>query len=583
MVSSRFRKSLAAIATVIKNAQAPLPWLLAVAGGFVLVALLGALPPIFTGRIVDALQHLRATDAMYQLGLYVAVTIGYGVVGGFSTYATAALREALVRNLRLALMAKLQRARFDELSAITLGEVATRITADIEMMCNQLEYSVLPTLQGAISIAATAAIMLTQNVPLSIVSFTLVAFVIIPLRVVTPRLAAMQKDYSSMRDDLCGTVNETANLGAQALLRNVRAAARERTLLRDLVDRMRRMRLAQTALGETANLATILLNVLGPVAILGVGTYLLLHHQIASIGVIITFLMFHGRLAGPFAGLSSLPMQIASVGVLANRLVDIFGLREEVSGAAIFANGTIDMREIRIARDGRTILDGASVSIPRGGRIAIVGPSGSGKSTLAMLPLRLYDPDSGSVRIGGQGVSDFDLGDLRNAVALVSQDPLIFDTSLYENLTYTNPSVSQERVLEAIDFCLLGDLVATLPEGLQTRLGQRGFRLSGGERQRICLARAILGDPQILILDEALTGVDAESEATITAGLRERLVAGTLVVVTHRLRAIAEFDSIIVVEGGRVSAQGTDAELCATSDWYGNAVRFARTPLEVAR
>jgi ATP-binding cassette, subfamily B, bacterial len=580
MLSQRFRDSIAAVRCVLSHAKPPLGWTLASMACFLAVASLGVFPPLFTANIVDALQRRDVAVAFHALAAYVAVSLLFAVAQFASSYATGCLRETLVVNLRVALMAKLRSASFAELTTLTLGEIANRIANDIEMLCNQLEYCTVPLIQGVVSIVAVAIAMLTQNVELSLVSFGLVALVLVPIRLVTPKLSAQQKRISAMRDDLCGTINETANLSALALLRNQSAAKREGARLLDLVWRTRAARLKQMVTAEWASLATTGLSLLGPIAILGIGATLLVEHKLQSLGIIIAFLMFYARLAAPFGSMSGLSLQVSAIGVVAHRLMDIFNLDDEVSGDAGFELDVLALRAVSVVRGGRTLLDDVDLRVERGCHAAIVGPSGSGKSTLATLIPRLYDATAGDVTIGGERIGDLRLESLRESVALVSQDPLIFDTSLLENLTYTRPDAPLGDVLYAIEIAGLEDVVARLSDGLDTRLGQRGFRLSGGERQRICVARALVQRPDVLVLDEALTGVDVEHEMQILRAIRSFMKGRTMIVITHRIGSVAEFDPIFVMERGRIRARGSHEDLRAGDAWYRAVTDSARVYAE---
>ncbi|MHB8462243.1 MAG: ABC transporter ATP-binding protein [Vulcanimicrobiaceae bacterium] len=568
MASSRFAESLAEVRTVVARAHPPLPWLLAIVATFLVVGGFGAIPPLFTAKIIDALQHADGNGAMHSLGMYVVVTLIYGIAQFGSTYATSAFRETLVRNLRIALISTLQRARFDDLSKLSLGEITTRITSDIDSLCNQLEYSVVPTVQGLVTIVATAIVMLTQSVSLSLVSFVFVGLIFIPIRIITPRLRAQQQRLSAMRDEFTGNLNENANLSALALLRNRRAAEAQLFSIKGLTERMRSLRLLQLVTAEGASFATTVLGLLGPTAILAIGTTLLLTHRIHSVGLIVAFLMLHSRLAAPFSAMSSLPLQMSALGVLAHRLIDIFSLREESSGTKPFVYGPLSAENVSVIRDDRTILSRANAHFDSGAHVALVGPSGSGKTTLATMFLRIYDPNSGSVSIAGTPLPEISLDSLREHVAIVSQDPLVFDASVLDNLRYTNPGASSDIIDRAIDVCHLRDVIDRLPEGLETRVGQRGFRLSGGERQRICVARALIQRPDILVLDEALSGVDVETETSILDTIAADMKGKTLLVVTHRLASIADFPCIAVLENGEVIVMGDHTHVRDVSPWY---------------
>jgi ATP-binding cassette subfamily B protein len=574
-MNSRTESSLAAARRLAAVGKPPLWWGAGVIATLVVSAALGTLPPLFTGRIVDALQALNAKLAMQELAAFVAVTLIAGIASFANTYSSTVFREAIARNLRVFMMHKLLRARLGGLEKLTLGEIANRINVDVHELCSRFEYSLFPSLQGICALIATAAVMLALDYRFALISFAAVAFGVLPTKLTTARYTALQRQELKVQDELAGALNESATLSALALLRNARAAARESAAYAGLADRSRHLRLSSSLLSGIAGFATTLVNLAGPIAVLALGAYLLLHHAV-SVGTIVTFLMYQARLYGPFAGLSVLPLQLASIGVTAGRVLEIADLEEETSGDRPFVAGDVALSGVSVVRERRTIVNDANVHVPHGARAAIVGASGSGKSTIAMLLLRLHDTAAGTLRIAGHDVRDIDLARLREAVAVVAQDPLIFDTTLLENLTYTNPLATRSAIDRAVRLCRLDEVVARLPEGLDARLGQRGFRLSGGERQRICLARALLQDPEILVLDEALTGVDVETEARIVADLRDELHGKTLIVITHRLASIEEFDPIVVVEEGEITVQGTHAEACAASQWYRVASQASR-------
>jgi ABC-type multidrug transport system fused ATPase/permease subunit len=257
-------------------------------------------------------------------------------------------------------------------------------------------------------------------------------------------------------------------------------------------------------------------------------------------------------MSGAFTSLSSLQVTVATISVVAQRLLDLLGLQEETSGNIPFKPGRLDLKGVCVTRNGRPILRHLTMSVPRGYHVGLVGASGAGKSTLASLLIRLYDPHDGLISIAGVDLRDIALASLRAEVVIVPQDALIFDMSLRDNITLMSPEVANEALSEALTTCGLDDLLARLPEGIQSPLGQRGFRLSGGERQRVCLARAILQTPQVLILDEALSGVDLETEERILRRLRRLFRNRTIITITHRVKSIADLDMIFFMSDGKI-------------------------------
>lgn len=568
-------QSLRAIVRVIRGGRPPIGWAISAAASLAFVAAINVLPPMFTGRIIDALQHGNATATMRQLGAYVLVTILAAVLGFFNSYATSTFRESIARNLRVSLMEKLLRARLCALERLSFGEVANRLSDDLDGLCYKFEYSLFPTVQAACVLIATLTAMFAIDKRFAAISCVAVAISVLPSRLVAARFTSLQRNEAGNHDRRASAVSENATVAALALLRHPRAAARQLARYAALADEARSIRLGSAATSGIASVLTTLINLTGPAAVLALGAVLLLHHA-STVGTIVTFLLFQSRLYGPFSSLSTLPLQITGCGVLAQRVLEIADMEEESSGNAAFGGGDIAIASISVVKSERTIVDDAHLTIENGTHVALVGPSGAGKSTIGSLLLRLHDPSRGTIRVGGLELPAFDLRSLREAVVLVPQDPLVFDTTLRDNLTYLNPTASDDDVEGAVDACALREVIDRLPERYETHLGQRGFRLSGGERQRVCVARALIARPQTIVLDEALTGVDVEAEARILDRLRELYQGRTLIVVTHRLHSIVNFDRIFVIEDGRVTASGSHAQATAASPWYRDASATAR-------
>ncbi|MGH9070197.1 MAG: ABC transporter ATP-binding protein, partial [Acidimicrobiales bacterium] len=216
----------------------------------------------------------------------------------------------------------------------------------------------------------------------------------------------------------------------------------------------------------------------------------------------------------------------------------------------------------------KPVLKEVSLTIPAGSQVGIVGPNGSGKSTLLWLLLRFYDPDSGRIAIGGHDLRELDVADIRSAVAFVSQDVYLFDDTLEANLRYGRPDASSDQVAAAVDAAGVAGMLGELPDGLATRLGERGLRLSGGQRQRVALARALLKDAPILALDEATSHLDYEAEAALKTSLRAATSGRTVVLIAHRLSSIRDLDNIVVIDAGRVVEQGSHDDLVAHGGIY---------------
>lgn len=559
---------LAAIRRLLVIGRPPFWTLIALGATLLLSATLSVLPPLFIGRVIDALQHRAFSEVLRQLGWYALVTAGFGAIQVIDGFSSTVLQETLGRNLRVGLITKLSRVRFDALSQLTPGEISNRATGDVSGLSTQLQYSLFPTLLSLCTLAATIAAMVRLDPRLAGVAIVFALLTIVPMRLSAARMAALHKSQSEAGDELYGELQEDSTLQGLAILRNAQATAKRLARFSNINAKIFQLGVAQSILSEGTGLASTIVSMLGPAAVMALGAYLAVKGEITT-GTIVTILIYQSRMSGSFSALSSLQITFATIAVVVRRLLDVVDLPEEQSGNRPFALGALSIRSLSMTRDRRTVLDKVTLTVENGEHAAIVGPSGAGKSTLASLIVRLYDPDSGSIAVGGTDLTDISLESLRTSVAVVPQDPMIFDDTFLENVILMRSEVSDDELARVIALCSLEGVVARLPVGMKTRLGQRGFRLSGGERQRICLARAVLQNPQILVLDEALSGVDIETEREILSALRSRFEGRTLIAITHRLGSIAGFDRIFVLQRGQIVAEGVYEDLRMRSAFVG--------------
>jgi ATP-binding cassette subfamily B protein len=515
-----------------------------------LTSIVSVLPPLFIGRMVDALQHREFVRVFAQLGAYLGVTLLLNGVQLGEGYSSTVFRESVTRNLRIALLVKLNRVRFDALAQLTPGAISNRAIGGISALAVQLQYSIFPTLLSLCTLVATVAAILRLDVRLAGAALFFAVFTLLPPRLTSRPTAALQKRQAEAMDDLSDELQESSTLQGLALLRNPSAQGRRLERFATVAGKIFRFGVLQSLLTDGTALVSTLLNSLGPVAIMAIGALLVVRGQI-TVGTIVTVLIYQSRMTGPFGTLASLQLTFAAARVVAERLLEVLDLPEEHSGDQPFSPGALVMRDVSVTRERRTTLDEVTLDVPAGAHIAIVGPSAAGKSTLVSLLLR-FAPYTGLIEIGGVDLTDVDLDSLRRCAAIVAQDPLILNATLRENLTLMRDRVSEAELNAVIELCAMDAVVARLPRGMETVLGHRGFRLSGGERQRICLARAVLQDPALLVLDEALSGVDLETEGRIVTALRARFRDRMLIAITHRVASVAGFDRVFVLREGRL-------------------------------
>lgn len=540
--------------------------------GLVLTSLLAVLPPLFIGAIVDALQHHNLPFAFHELLLYVGVALGSTVVSLANAYVSRVQWERFTRHLRLALVSKLHHARFSALENLTFGEIGNRITGDVYALRATLENLITPSLTASFMLVATIAVMVREDVVLAAVALAFTSLSFLPQLASKTYFVSNQKKRAMTSDEFYGALLEYGRLAALVIMRNAAATRSGMDRMRDVTQRLYSLSLAQGAVGSFVSFGSSVVSMIAPCAVLAVGAYAVVHGRLST-GTLVTLLIYQSRLANPIGSFSQLQVTLASLGVITHRLMEVAGLPDEESGALPFKPGTIALRGVNVLKNGQSVLTDVDLTVDRGAQIAIIGPSGAGKTSLALLMLRILDLHSGDVRVGGTEVSHFSLESLRTEVCVVGQEPLLFENSMLYNLTLTNPDADSNDLTNAIRICKLNGIIGRLPDGLNTRLGRRGVQLSGGECQRICLARGILQGASVLVLDEALSGVDLEMEREIITDLRSAFVGRTLIVITHRVASVADFDSIIVMDHGRIVAQGSHETLCRLDAWYANMSR----------
>lgn len=547
------RKDFTGYRNLFRLGRAPLWTLVTIPFLIVFSAAVNVLPPLLIGRIVDGLEEHRTSAIFRDLLIYIAVTVTLVIGALVQSYSTSIFRETLSRNLKLCLIKHVLDAQMEPLAGLTLGQVTNRIMGDASQLGGQFQIALFPVISTVCALVATIVAMISIDYRLAAVAIICSVVVLIPARLARPHIASLQAQSASASDQFMAGLTESMSISGLVALRNSAALNRKHADFSAMTSNLFKLGVSLVVVGSVASAGSILGNMIGPSGVLVLGVFLGAHGLITA-GSIVSILMYQSRLSGPISTISQLQVSLAQMRVTADRILELASLAPEEDGTALLERGGIALEHVSLKRAGRKILHDVTFEISEGEHIGLVGPSGSGKSTLASLLIRLRDPDSGSISIGSVKLADISLEALRAGVCLVSQEAFIFDSSIRENILLGASEREVGMTLdEAVRIVHLSDLIARLPSGLDSMVGPRAAGLSEGERKRICLARAVIRQPSILILDEALTGVESVMERRIVADLRRAFAGRTIVLITHHLEAIDELDRVIALQDGRLT------------------------------
>jgi len=418
-----------------------------------------------------------------------------------------------------------------------------------------------------------------MNWRLSLLAIVVVPLMILPLAPVGRRMYEIRKRTREKRDEIESITQETLSISGITLIKSFAREAYERARFYDVGTRLMKLEISLAMVGRWFIGAITAMVVVGPALVWLGGGWLAIKGQLST-GVIVAFVtLIVGRLYGPAATLAGIQVQIVSALAVFERIFEYLDMETEPydapsARALTEIRGDIVFENVRFsyAHD-RTALDGVSFHVTPGQLAAFVGPSGAGKTTITQLVPRFYDPQSGRVCIDGTDVRTITLDSLRSGIGIVTQETYLFHDSIENNLRYARPDASEEQVHAAARAANIHDFILSLPDGYATIVGERGHKLSGGERQRLAIARVLLKDPRILILDEATSSLDSHNEAAIQAALDPLMRGRTSLVIAHRLSTILSADVIFVIEGGRVVEQGTHGVLLARGGAYARLYR----------
>ncbi len=571
---------------------------------FLVVTVLGSAVtvavPVLAGRVVNAITGggPDARSTVVRLALVIAglafVSAGLSLV---ERYYSARIGEGLIFTLRSRVFDHVQRMPLAFFTRTQTGALVSRLNSDVIGAQRALTGTLAGVVSNVVQLLVTVGVMVQISWQITGLSLVLLPLFVVPAQRFGRWLSAITRESYDLNAAMNNTMTERFNVSGALLVKLFGRPDEEARDFSSRAGRVRDIGITSAMYSRAFLVALTLVTSLATAAVYGIGGVLALSGQLNP-GEVVTLALLLTRLYGPLTALSSVQVDVMSALVSFERVFEVLDLPPAIDErpdpvalpreAAAVEFDAVDFRyptaaEVSLASleavavldqtPNAQVLHDVSFRIAPGELVALVGPSGAGKTTISQLLPRMYDVSAGAVRIGGVDIREASLASLRDAVGVVTQDAHMFHTTIRENLLYARPDATDAQLYAALRGAQVADLVASLPNGLDTVVGDRGYRLSGGEKQRLAIARLLLKQPGVVVLDEATAHLDSESEVAVQAALKAALVGRTSLVIAHRLSTVREADQILVVSAGRVVERGRHEELLARGGLYAELYR----------
>jgi ATP-binding cassette subfamily B protein len=571
-------------------------------------AVITVVNPLLLREIIDQGIVDRNEQVVIVIACAVAAVAIFDAVLGFVIrWFSARIGEGLIYDLRTQVFDHVQRQPIAFFTRAQTGSLVSRLDGDVV----GAQQAITSTLSGVISNLLSLILILVTLFYLSwmvtVIALVMIPLFILPARLVGRRMQRLTRESMQLNAEMGSTMTERFNVAGAMLVKLFGRPREESVAFSSRAAKVRDIGVVTAMYGQVLFVSLTLLASLVTALVYGLGGILVIRGTF-QIGTLVALTYLLGRVYGPITSLSSVQINVMTALVSFDRVFEVLDLKPLIAekpdavplprtaeangqGALVPEAPEIEFddvsfrypsaSEVSLAslesialpaperRDaGAGVLRQVSFRAPSGQLTALVGPSGAGKTTITALAARLYDPNEGTVRIGGYDLRDVTQESLHDVVGVVTQDAHLFHDTIRANLTYARPAATELELIEACEAAQIWDLISSLPDGLDTVVGDRGYRLSGGEKQRVAVARLLLKAPSVVVLDEATAHLDSESEVAIQRALKIALAGRTSLVIAHRLSTIREADQILVVDGGRITERGTHEELLAAGGLY---------------
>ena len=548
-------------------------------------SMLGLLPPIFTMWIID---KAIPSGNMQMVWLYVIGIVVSALLAALLTvgqgYLASVMGEGIVRDIRCALVSHMHRMPLDFFTSTKTGEIMNRVSNDVESIDTVLTNTLVPVISNIFTLVTTSAAIIWLDWRLALLSMIVVPLMILPIFPVGRRMYKVRKLTREKRDEINALTQETLSISGITLIK---------LFVREPYEKDRFYKVGTELMSQEVRLAMIgrwfiavitAMVTIGPAIVWLTGGWLAINKGV-TIGVVVTLVTLLGRLYTPASALAGVQVQLVSALAVFERIFDYLDMKAEGAeeGTKIInsLSGAVKFDGVSFAYSPeRSALSELSLEIEPGQLAAFVGHSGAGKTTITYLVPRFYDPQTGTISIDGVDIKELKLSSLRSHIGIVTQETYLFHDTIENNLRYARAGATDEEVHAAARAASIHEFIANLPDGYKTIVGERGHKLSGGERQRLAIARVLLKDPKILILDEATSSLDSHNEQIIQDALVPLMRGRTSLVIAHRLSTVLAADIIFVLEHGKLVERGKHADLLARNGAYAKLYRqqFKDTP-----